>query len=255
MFLISYLIMTIHELAHLLSAKCIGLKCSHITFYPFGLNLKLKNTIIYSLSDEIILYLSGPFSNILMALITLFAGFKNQYFVDFYFKNIALCLVNILPIIPLDGGMVLKKILNYKLGYDGGNKAMKILSLFFFMVVLLFFTVLLYYNSFNPSMCIFFIFIIGNVLFSKEKYNTNLLKELLYTGNKKKSRAKYARVIGADEKISTLDIAKKFRPNEKCFVFITDENNNIKNIISKEKIIEDLLYAAEEKILKLMRLC
>ncbi len=243
----SFLIMTIHELAHLLSAKFIGLKCSHITFYPFGLNLKLKNTIIYSLSDEIILYLSGPFSNILMALATLHIGFRNQYFVDFYFKNIALFLINILPIIPLDGGMILKKILNYKLGYDGGNKAMKTISMLFFVIVLILFSVFLYYNSFNPSMCIFAVFIVGNVLFSKEKYNTNLLKELLYIGNKNVQKVKYAKVIGADEKTPTLDIAKKFRPNEKCFVFITDENDIIKQIITKEKIIGDLLYTMDKR--------
>lgn len=249
-FVMSYIIMTIHELSHFVSAKLIGLKCSHITIYPFGLNLKLKNTIIYNLSDEIILYLSGPFSNILMALIVLVIGFRNEYYIDFYYKNLALFLINMLPIIPLDGGMVIKKILNYHLGYDGGNRAIKIVSIIFLVVLLMFLAILLYNQKFNPSICIFIVFIIGNIFCSKEKYDTNLLKELLYARDKNKRQKKYAKVIGADIKTNTMDIAKKFRPNENCFVFLTDENRHIKKIMSKEEIIDNLFENMDTKCLK-----
>ena len=42
---ISYIIMLLHELAHLLGAVVIGLKPARIVLYPFGVNLKLKNSI------------------------------------------------------------------------------------------------------------------------------------------------------------------------------------------------------------------
>ena len=210
----------------------------------------MKNTIIYNLSDEIILYLSGPFSNIIMALMVLVSGFKNEYFVDVYYKNLSLFLINILPIIPLDGGMVVKKILNYYLGYDGGNKAIKVISVMFLMIVLTLFVVLLYNEEFNPSMCIFAVFIIGNIFCSKEKYDTNLLKELLYARDKTKKQRKYAKVIGEDIGTSTMDIAKKFRANENCFVFLTDENGQIQKMVSKEEIIDDLFVEFDIKRLK-----
>ncbi len=236
--ILSYFIIAVHELSHLLAAKFIGLSCSNITIYPFGLNLKLKNTIIYSLSDEIILYLSGPLSNILMALLSLMIGMKG----DFYYKNLALFLINILPIVPLDGGMIIKKILNYRLGYDGGNRAMRVISLLFFCVVLLLFAALLYMQEFNPSLCIFAAFLVGNIIFSKEKYDTNLLKELLYAREKGSTRQiSKARILGTYDKTSEIDIAKKFRPCERCFIFVTDKDNCVKNILSKEQIIENLL--------------
>ena len=136
--------------------------------------------------------------------------------------------------------MIIKKVLNYHLGYDGGNKAIKVISIIFLVVLLTLFTVLLYNRKFNPSICIFVVFIIGNIFCSKEKYDTNLLKELLYARDKTKKQKKYARVIGVDEKTNTMDIAKKFRPNENCFVFLTDENSRIKNILSKDEIIDNL---------------
>ena len=48
---ITYLIMFVHELSHLIAASAIGLKPSYIAFYPFGVNLKLKNKLVCSLSD------------------------------------------------------------------------------------------------------------------------------------------------------------------------------------------------------------
>ncbi len=239
---ISYIIITIHELSHFTAARFIGLSCSHITVYPFGLNLKLKNTIIYNLSDEIILYLSGPLSNILMALGVLLIGFQNENLMDFYYKNLALFLINILPIVPLDGGMVVKKILNYRLGYDGGNRAMRFFSLVFMCVILALFAAFLCLREFNPSFLIFCVFIIGNIIFSKEKYDTNLLKELLYAREKKdRNKVKYAKVIGANSKATKVEIAKKFRPSNQCFVFLIDDTYHIKEILSKEEIIDDLL--------------
>ncbi len=235
---VSYFIIGVHEISHLVAAKFIGLSCSNITIYPFGLNLKLKNTIIYSLSDEIILYLSGPLSNILMALLSLIIGVKG----DFYYKNLALFFVNILPIIPLDGGMIIKKILNQRLGYDGGNRVMRVISFLFLAVVLSFFSILLYMQKFNPSLCIFAAFLVCNIIFSKEKYDTNLLKELLYAREKNyKKQISKARILGAYDKTSEIDIAKKFRPSERCFVFVTDKDNSVKKILSKEQIIQNLL--------------
>ena len=105
---LSYAIMTVHELSHLLAAVCIGLKPSRIVFYPFGVNLKLKTRMIYSISDEVILYFAGPFSNVIMALLAVFLDFPMKE--EFYIQNIALFILNMLPIIPLDGGVILKKV-------------------------------------------------------------------------------------------------------------------------------------------------
>ena len=42
---ISYISIFVHEIAHLTAAIAIGLLPSRIIFLPFGVNLKLKNTI------------------------------------------------------------------------------------------------------------------------------------------------------------------------------------------------------------------
>ena len=124
---ISYFSIFFHEIAHLIAAIMIGLIPARIVLLPFGVNLKLKNSIIGSLSDEIILYLSGPLLSALFAFFSLLF-INNQYIKLFYYNNIGIFLFNILPILPMDGGIITKKILTARVGYRKSEKILKCTS-------------------------------------------------------------------------------------------------------------------------------
>lgn len=242
MMILSYLIITVHELSHLLAAKFLGLSISHITIYPFGINLKLKNTIIFDVLDEIILYMSGPLSNIIMALLCIPFFNMSGLIYRIYYINIALFITNILPIEPLDGGMVVKRLLCYRFGQDAANRIMKCISVLMLIILVIFFVYLLKINSFNPSVCIFIFFIFGNIFIAKDKYNKGLLKELLYCREKKSAKKVYnAKVIGCMENTNYIDIAKKFNQSSRYFVILTDNKSNVKKIITEEQVIDKLL--------------
>lgn len=239
---VCYSVITVHELSHLIAAKCLGLTPSHIVIYPFGLNLRLKNTMLYSISDEVILYMSGPLSNMIMSLLCLVFWEVNPLISKLYYVNLALMTVNLLPITPLDGGMTVKKLLNYRFGFDRGNSIMRVISFFILIILIVFSALLVYKNSFNPSVCIFTAFVLGNVILSKDKYNKSLMKELLYARDKKKTKGAYrAKVIGCGENESFLNVAKRFNQADNYFVFMTGKNNEVKKILSEEEIICSLL--------------
>lgn len=242
LFFISFAIMMIHECTHLISAKRLGLDASYIVIYPFGINLRLENTILYSITDEVILYLSGPLSNIVMALFAIPFLKISSFAYDFYLKNIALFLLNMMPIAPLDGGMIFQKLMMYKWGYDKGLRTARVISVLFACIPALFSVYLIYINSFNASACFFSAFILGNVICSREKYNRTLVKELLYCRKKKATNKPYiAKIIGADIKTKNIEIAKKFNMSSSYFVVVTDEKNSVCKIKTEEEIINSLL--------------
>lgn len=239
---LSYLIISVHELSHLMAAKFLGLSVSHISLYPFGLNLKLKNTMLFRILDEVILYLAGPLSNIIMALICIPFFRISEMFYEIYYINIALFFTNMFPIAPLDGGMILKKLLCYRFGFDLGNSIMKLISLIIVIVLVAFSVYLLYINKFNSSLCIYIAFILGNIFTSREKYNQGLLKELLYSREKKNTKKVFtAKILGCTKECSQIEIAKKFNQANRYFVFFTDETNKVVDIKSEEEIIDRLL--------------
>ena len=158
----SYVLVFLHELAHLLAALFIGLKPYRIVFFPFGVNLKLKNSIIGALSDEIILYMSGPLLNAVLAILSIFFV-KNQYFNLFYYNNLGLFLFNILPILPMDGGILMKKILTARVGRRRSEIILKCTSFVLILFLILIQCYLLIKNKFNFSILLAVVFLTGNI--------------------------------------------------------------------------------------------
>jgi len=235
---ITYLILFLHESAHLLAAKSIGLKISHISFLPFGVNLKLKNKMVYSLTDEVILYISGPLSNILMAVFAKIF-FRNYFwYEDFYLKNIILCIINLLPILPLDGGVILKKIIASKTGYSQSIRAMKFLS-----VIMIISGIALLYKSdmlrYNFSFYFFLTFLMGNIFTTKEKYNVDILKSLMFAD--KKINLRKTRVLVAHYDENLRNILKDFTNTHYNLLCIIGENGEIKKIMSEREVFDTLM--------------
>ena len=222
MLCVTYAVMILHELAHCLAAVCIGLKISHIVFYPFGVNLKLKNKLVYSLADEMILYFSGPFCNILFALIAMivYSCYPNESVKFFYISNTMLFCMNMIPSVPLDGGILLKKIIAYRLGYNSANKIMTVM----------------YITKFNFSVLLFSALMIGNIFTQSEKYNVDLTKTLMFNNKKKKS----VRHIVVENECNYCDIVDKFIPKDYNMVYIVSDDGKVKDIITETQVIDKL---------------
>ena len=238
MLCVTYAVMILHELAHCLAAVCIGLKISHIDFYPFGVNLKLKNKLVYSLADEMILYFSGPFCNILFALIAMivYSRYPNESVKIFYISNTMLFCMNMIPSVPLDGGILLKKIIAYRLGYNSANKIMTVISAVFSAMIMGLGIYVMYITKFNFSVLLFSALMIGNIFTQSEKYNVDLIKTLMFNNKKKKS----VRHIVVENECNYCDIVDKFIPKDYNMVYVVSDDGKVKDIITETQVIDKL---------------
>ncbi len=237
---VSYILVFLHELAHLLAALCIGLKPSRIVFFPFGVNLKLKNSIIGALSDEIILYMSGPLLNAVLAVFGVFF-IKNQYFSLFYYNNLGLFLFNILPILPMDGGILMKKILSARVGYRRSEIILKYTSLILIIFLILIQVYLLIKNKFNFSILLAVIFLTGNIFTNKEKYNLEFTRELMFYKMKDKKKIKKVKGYQIKYDVNYKDLAKEFSRCNHYIIFKEDKNGKIEEVLTERHIIEEIL--------------
>lgn len=236
----AYFTMTLHELAHTAAALSIGLRISHITFFPFGVNLKLKNKLVASLADEIILYASGPLINVI---ISVFAAVLYKFFPIYeikyiYISNTALFLINLLPALPLDGGIILKKILIHNFGSGAAINILRIFSAVTAFFMLLLGAYIVYATEFNFSVLLLAVLIAGNIFTQKEKYNLDYIKELMFYTKKSKKRTT---VKAADISASERDIIKSFDFGKYNIVFIIDENGKIKKTLTETEIVNKVL--------------
>lgn len=237
--LIAYAIMLVHEMSHLAAAVCIGLRPEKLVIYPFGVNLKLKNKMVYSLADEIILYAAGPLSNIAMALAAVCFFSDIPYSYDFYVQNMALFFVNLLPVVPLDGGIIVKKILSYYIGSKKAEKRMRIISVFLIAAIAGTGAYFSAAGTFNYSLCFLCIFLVLNIVTSGEKYNIDFLRELLYY-KENKNLNKPVKIVAFGEGGDLAKIVSDFTGRYYYVVFFVNSNGKVTQMLTETEIIEKI---------------
>jgi stage IV sporulation protein FB len=107
----SCLVAVQHECAHAFAAARLGYKLNKIVLMPFGalIDGDLKGI---GVKDELFVAICGPLCNLatafLFAAIWWFAPTMYAFTDTAYYSSLAVALVNLLPAYPLDGGRILK---------------------------------------------------------------------------------------------------------------------------------------------------
>ena len=232
-----YAVMLLHELAHTAAALRLGLGVSHIILYPFGVTLKVGTRMVCSLADEVILYLSGPLVNVVAALLCgVFVG-KNS----FYYNNILLFVLNMLPVLPLDGGQLALGILSAKIG---ANHALRILKAGAVVLAAAIVTIILCYGKLGINSIAFCGFILACVFTQREKYNRDFIREM--SCRKKRRDLCRGEIFFAGQNTPLRKIAEQFNPSKDALVVVVEGVGEIRELKTKDEIINDILYTTKE---------
>lgn len=161
-YIICYLFIVFHEASHIFVAAFFGKEID--TFYMrlcgvsvefvkerFTINNKFKNSKIY-LIKELMIYVAGPVSNIVLALI--FHKIKMIYEI-----NIFLGILNLIPIFPLDGYNLIKNILFIHFCDIKVIKVLNIINRCSKIIMLIIGIIILIYKC-NPCLLFFLIYVI-----------------------------------------------------------------------------------------------
>lgn len=172
-FIISTLII-IHELGHTLMAYILGIKINEIYIYPLGGISKFNMDLNISIKKELLILINGPIFQHIAYLILLVLLPTKRDLINTYHYSILM--FNLLPIYPLDGGKIVKLVLNKIISYKNSLKIIIYLS---YLVTGL----LLITNKKNISLFIMITLLL--ILITKEKnkidyiYNKYLLERYL----------------------------------------------------------------------------
>lgn len=124
----------IHEAAHAFAARKLGYKTQSICLSAFGAVLYGDFSCVER-GDEIKIALSGPLSNLCLAICTLALWwiYPPSYVLTqpFYLANMSIFAVNLLPCYPLDGGRVLLALLGKKMGVQKAKKMFSAIGMAF----------------------------------------------------------------------------------------------------------------------------
>jgi stage IV sporulation protein FB len=124
-----FISLLVHEAGHLFAAYRTGLRVRSCTIMPYGGELVIPGRHLAPKKDRVLLALGGPAATILLLSLAIAFPFPgNDKFINI---QLALLILNLLPILPLDGGQALSALIETEDSQHRTHTAMLVHSIAF----------------------------------------------------------------------------------------------------------------------------
>ncbi len=239
--LTAYLCAALHELSHILCAFCLGVEISKVSIYPFGISARLGCSYIKNSEKEFLIAFAGPFASLVLFWIFSFSYniVDNPLLKTAADSNLALCAVNLVPALPLDGGRMMKSILTAKYGMLRAYNFMQKSSRFFATFLAALGLVIFFIFDFNFSLVLISAFLFQSLGFEQNNLLMTHLKEILSIKQKTDTAAMLrTKCICFKESQSASCLLKMLSYD--CFyvVHVLDKSLSISKTLSEVQVID-----------------
>ncbi len=224
--IIVFIIVVFHEMGHILFIKLFKYKIIDITIYPFGGITKVDKDINTPLNKELLIACGGIIFQLILFIIIYFVPINVITKELLYKYNMSILLFNMLPIIPLDGSIIINSLLNKIFSYKVSYYLYIIISIIF-SIFYLFFN---YWYSLNNYLIVSFFIIKTYYAIKNYKYlKTRFLLERYLN----KYEYKYISTKTGDLDILKIDTYQYFKENNK----IVSEYSKLKEMFDTKFIL------------------
>jgi stage IV sporulation protein FB len=233
----AYLMVLLHELAHIAVAYVCGVKAERFEVLPFGITAHLSGAYIKKPIHEITIAAAGPIFSGLLA----FACYKYNFGSYLTIANSAIAIINCVPALPLDGGRIIRAILTEQWGHvKAYNFMLKVTKVVAFMLAASGIT-LLWYTKFNFSLLLIGAFLIVNIIAEQRGSRYILINEIIKSRQKiYNGCAERAGIIAIHADEPARKALKLLSYNKYHLISVIDSNMNIIGTVTETQLIDRL---------------
>lgn len=248
-YLIVFLSILLHELGHMTIALALKGRVFSIRVLPIGLNAVMDLNIMNKRS-RIVVYLFGPLVNfILAALCTILKPYylRDSDSINFFtLTNITLAFFNLVPVIPLDGGKILREILAFKFGLFSAKNYIRYFSVML-AILLAALGVLVFITNSNFSL-----FIIGLYVFFSLKYEDleaalMNMRDIVHRRSRLIKKGIYqARDLVVIKRVRLGEVIKYLDYDRFHIIYVLDESLRLMGAFTEQEILDGMLQYNSE---------
>jgi stage IV sporulation protein FB len=242
-FVFAYMSAALHELAHVICAAALKTEVSQIRIYPFGFSAHLKTGYINSSEKEFFIAMAGPVCSLLIFVLFSFLNFWYAYpgFLYIADVNLALCAINLVPTLPLDGGRMLKSILVLRFGIIRAYNFMVKFSRILIIIMCTIAVSVFFVSNFNFSLCLISAFLFQNLAFEQQAISIVALKEILANRQKAERTEKLrTKTLCVNESRTASGILHFLSYDYFCIIHIMDNDCNIAKTLTEVQVLDAL---------------
>lgn len=243
---LSFMVVVVHELAHSIAAKQLGVEVREIELLPFGGVAKFRDLIELDPQIEFKVAIAGPVINFILAavaaLLIRYQVLSGEYMWFFLRLNIMMGMFNFIPAFPLDGGRILRAKLTSRMGFKDATTWVLQWSKLIAVVLAVISIVGIYYGYIN-IMIVIISFFIYFVAVKEGRFSHYALMQYLA---KKRGLILDRGIIDAKQLVALSntplkEVLDKLVPRSFHTIMVIDEDCNILGLITEEKLINNLI--------------
>ena len=126
--ILALLALLVHEFAHVFAAKYLGGRLDNIKLSAIGFTTKFSKLETLDAWERYVIYGAGAIANFIAAIwaysVSYFTYFRIPRLEEFALFCIILCIANLLPVLPLDGGRIFHQFIANRIGILRTNTLM-----------------------------------------------------------------------------------------------------------------------------------
>lgn len=242
-FYVGILWILLHEGIHILVAKNFGCKLYSIDLNIFGARANLEEVEDLKNREKILLYLSGPIFNLLVAILMYILSLFYDYILieQSIYINLVLGVFNLIPAYPLDGGKIFETLLNQKFLYKRAKMIVGIISYSVSAIFILLGLITVYLHRVNFSLFLTAILITYTTYMDREKTMYIMMGDLIKK-RRRLIRGNYIenKSVSVYYKRGLVNLMGLVDKNKFNTFFILDEEMKVLKIIHEDELIEAL---------------
>lgn len=242
-FFLAFFWIVLHETAHIIAARCLGIDNIKMHFIPMGTYIESKMFDETKPKEDIIISFAGPLANLIMAILlyNIYKVFPSNIVKTSFDANLVLGVFNLIPAFPLDGARILRAVLSRKIMYKRANKITVNCSLVTGFLLLGYFVFLLSLGKVNLSLGLVAVLIIAISYKERERIMYIIMGDII----RKKRRFlkdsyienKTISVYYKKDLITVLGLVDKNKYN---LFTLLDEEMKVVDIVTEYEILEGL---------------
>ena len=228
---IALIIALIHELGHMIIALACGYGVGGIKIQPFGVGLMLKDSSV-SCKHEILIAIAGPVVNVLLIIAgVFFLKAKNDFSSVFFVTNIYMLCINLLPVLPLDGGRVLSATLRMEFDETQSGKIVRVVSVVCVAIIMALGVVCFFRSESNISLFIVALFLLDNIRQNSDKSHN--ITNVFFS----KQTCVSAKTFCVEEDMIVRDLLKALPFENVEVIIVTDSYGKVINTFTNKYIL------------------
>ncbi|HVI40002.1 MAG TPA: hypothetical protein VM577_05025, partial [Anaerovoracaceae bacterium] len=228
----------LHEFVHKRMAMQLGYTPEKISFGLFGGVLHLREGFIKPV-DELLIHLSGPFFNILMAFLLYgcYFYFSLPWLLPVIAANAVLALFNLMPFYPLDGGKITDLYLAVFLGYGRSQKISRFFSLLFTVFLFLLGIYLVQYNVLN-----LFLSALAVNLYIARKQDHGFIFYKITRNIEDGNKSGNPKIIVCKEDMKAYKTIERYKPMESRIFTIVSDKGKYRGQLNETELLNGIYY-------------